>query len=155
MLWSRLTDLDLTSEIHTDPRAVDDPLLHLLVNVPAASPRLTDRLWLRIVDLPATLTARRYCGPVDVVLEVTDALCPANAGRWRLTADPDQARCERTDGEADLALDVRELGAAYLGGTGLTALVEAGLARELRPGTLGPASVAFGWPIAPHSGWTF
>jgi predicted acetyltransferase len=154
-LWSRLTDLDLTSRIHTDPRALDDPLLHQLVNVPAAAPRLTDRLWVRLVDLPAALAARRYQAPVDVVLEVTDALLPANAGRWRLTAGPDQARCERTDAEPDLALDVRELGAAYLGGTGLAGLASAGLLHELRPGTLTPAAVAFGWPVPPHSGWTF
>ena len=35
---------------------------------------------------PRALTRRAYAGPVDVVLEVTDELLPANAGRWRLRA---------------------------------------------------------------------
>ncbi len=47
---------------------------------------MSDNLWVRIIDLPAALTRRAYAGPVDVVLEVTDELLPANAGRWRLRA---------------------------------------------------------------------
>ena len=50
---------------------------------------------------------------------------------------------------ADRALDVRELGAAYLGGTRLGLLGAAGLVRELRPGTLIPLSAAMTWNPAP------
>ena len=96
-----------------------------------------DALWVRIIDLPAALSRRAYSCPVDVVLEVTDELLPGNAGRWRLRADgPDGgARCERTAEPADIALDVRELGAAYLGGTRLGTLAAAGLVTQSRPGT--------------------
>jgi len=80
---------------------------------------------------------------VDVVFEVTDAFCPWNAGRWRLTGGPDDARCIRTDDPADLALSSTELGATYLSGTTLATLGAAGLVTELRPGTLRPTSVAF------------
>jgi predicted acetyltransferase len=84
------------------------------------------------------------------VLEVSDALLPGNAGRWRLHATgPDGARCERTGRPADLSLDVRELGAAYLGGTRLGALAEAGLVRELRPGAVVALSAAMTWDPAP------
>ena len=56
----------------------------------------------------------------------------------------------RTVGPApDVALDVRELGAAYLGGTRLGALAAAGLVAELRPGALGPLSTAMTWDPAP------
>jgi predicted acetyltransferase len=57
--------------------------------------------------------------------------------------------CARTDDPADIALDVRELGAAYLGGTRLGALAAAGLVTELRPGTLGRLSAAMTWEPAP------
>ncbi len=91
-----------------------------------------------------------------MVLEVTDARLPHNAGRWRVTAEAfGGARVERTDAQADLALDVRELGSAYLGGTTLTELAGAGLVTELRAGALREASVAFGWPVAPGSSWIF
>ncbi len=83
------------------------------------------------------------------MLEVTDPLLPANTGRWRLTGGPDQARCVPTDAPADLACGITELGAAYLGGTPLTALAAAGRVRELRAGALVPASAGFGWPVPP------
>jgi predicted acetyltransferase len=60
-----------------------------------------------------------------------------------------QVTCERTSDPADVALDVRELGAAYLGGTRLGTLAAAGLVTELRPGTLGTLSAAFTWDPAP------
>jgi predicted acetyltransferase len=84
-----------------------------------------------------------------VVLEVTDPLLTDNAGRWRLSAGPAGARCERTSDPANLALHVRELATAYLGGPTLNALAAAGLVRELTPGAIVRASAAFGWHRAP------
>jgi predicted acetyltransferase len=154
-LWGRLLDLDLQAKVEIGRRPPDDALLHLLVDTRAAAPVLLDGLWLRLVDLPAALAARRYSADVDVVLEVTDELLPGNAGRWRVTGGPGKASCERTDDEADLALDVRELGAAYLGGSTLTALAAAGLVAERTPGALDEAARAFAWPVAPFCGWGF
>jgi predicted acetyltransferase len=154
-LWGRLTDLDLTSRVETPSLSVDDPLLHLLVDVRAARPRLHDGLWLRVVDLPATLAARRYATDLDVVLEVTDDLCSGNAGRWRLQGGPDGASCTRTDRRPDLGLDVRELGSAYLAGSTLSGLAAAGLITVHDPAALHRAAVAFSWPVAPYCPWTF
>ena len=154
-LWGVLLDLDLTVRVEASHRAVDDALLHLVTDVRAAAPRLEDGLWVRIVDLPAALAARRYLTPVDAVLEVTDALLPANAGRWRLRGGPAGASCEPSTDAPDLALDVRELGAAYLGGETLLAAASAGLVREERPGALSTASAAFGWPVPPYCPWVF
>ena len=155
-LWSRLLDLDLTTEVTSGQLAPDDPLLHLLVDLRAARPTIKDNIWARIIDVPAALSARQYQARVDTVLDVTDELVPANVGRWHLRADAfSPAQVERTDAPADLALDVRELGAAYLGGTGLAALAAASLVTEVTPGTLQPCAVAFGWPIAPGSSWIF
>ncbi len=155
-LWSRLLDLDLTVEVTTGFLAADDPLLSLLVDVRAAKAAWCDNVWLRLIDLPTALAGRQYQADVDVVLEVSDTVLPANAGRWRLSAGAfGAASVERTDAPADLALDVRELGAAYLGGTSLLALAGAGLVTELHPGTLRGAAVAFGWPVAPGASWVF
>jgi len=155
-LWSRLLDLDLTAEITTGMLATDDPLLGMLVDIRAARAAWKDNVWLRIIDLPAALAGRQYQAAVDVVLEVTDTLLPANAGRWRVTAGAfAAASVERTDAPAEIAVDVRELGAAYLGGTSLLELAAAGLVTEMRPGALRDASVAFGWPVAPAASWIF
>jgi sterol carrier protein len=50
---------------------------------------------------------------------------------------------------SELALSVRELGAAYLGGTALRTLALAGRVRELREGALGATSTAFATDVAP------
>ena len=155
-LWGRLVDLDLTSTVETDDRPLDDPLIHLLDDYRAARPRLVDGIWVRLVDLPAALAARRYAAHVDVVLGVTDPLLPGNAGTWRLRGRSDgPGECTRTQAEPDLVLDVRELGAAYLGSVTFAALAGSGLVREVRPGALQRASAAFQWPVAAYCGWGF
>ena len=150
-LWHNLLDRDLVTSVTAELRSADDPVLYQLLDQRRARMRVADGLWVRIVDLPAALTRRAYLCPVDVVLEVTDSLLTGNAGRWRLRAAGQglDASCERTDDPADVALDIRELGAAYLGGTRLGSLAAAGLARELRPGTLGRLSTAMTWDPAP------
>jgi len=156
LIWSRLLDLDLTTTVVTGMLALDDPLLSLLVDIRAANPTWSDQLWLRLLDVPTALAGRRYQAPLDVVIELTDAELPTNAGRWQLQAAPfAPARVQRTDREPELRLDVRELGAAYLGGTSLGELAGAGLVEDLTGTKLLATSAAFGWPIAPVASWVF
>jgi predicted acetyltransferase len=148
-VYRYLFDLDLMGSAHLWNVPVDDPLLHWLQNPRRAKPALHDGLYARLVDLDRALGARRYAAEVDLVLDVTDDLCPWNAGRWRLRGGPDAARCERSGDEPDLQLGVTELGAAYLGGTPLAELALAGRVVERRPGALAAASTAFGQTPAP------
>ncbi|MEU3251634.1 GNAT family N-acetyltransferase [Streptomyces sp. NPDC006997] len=148
-LWRFLFDLDLTTTLVVRSRPVDDAWQHQVTDVRRCQPRLKDSLHVRLVDIGVALEARTYQTPVDVVFEVEDAFCPWNTGRWRLSGDPKGATCARTTDPADLALTVRELGAAYLGGVGLASLAAAGRVRELRQGALAEAAVAFGSAVAP------
>ena len=148
-LWRYLLDIDLTRRVQYDFGTLDEPLLHLVSDPRRLGARRTDGISLRILDLPAALTERRYPVPVDAVLEVTDEVLPGNAGRWHLLADGDVRSCERTDRPADVSLSIAELGAAYLGGTTLASFAVAGRATELRPGTLAPLSAGFGADRAP------
>ncbi|MEU1015586.1 GNAT family N-acetyltransferase [Streptomyces sp. NPDC005898] len=148
-LWRFVFTIDLTTSVLAYSRPVDDPLLQLASDIRRCDLAVRDSLHVRLVEVGAALAARTYRTPLDVVLEVEDAFCPWNAGRWRLTGDAKGASCERTRDPADLALSVRELAAAYLGGTSLTSLAGTGRVRELRPGALAEASVAFGSDVAP------
>jgi predicted acetyltransferase len=150
-LWRFLLKVDLTRSTHCWTCAPDEPLLAAISDPRRLDARLADALWLRITDLPAALSARRYAADVDVVIEVSDDWVPENAGRWRLTGSPTGATCTSTVDGPDLACDVRALGAAYLGGTSLHSLAATGQVRELTPGALARASVAFGWLRAPTS----
>ncbi|MFF9620266.1 GNAT family N-acetyltransferase [Streptomyces griseosporeus] len=148
-LWQFLFGIDLTTTAQVHGRPVDEAWQYQVSDIRRCQVRLRDALYVRLVDVGAALAARTYQAPVDVVLEVEDAFCPWNEGRWRLTGDAKGASCERTEDAADLALSARELGAAYLGGVSLTALAAAGRVRELRRGALAEASVAFGSAVAP------
>jgi predicted acetyltransferase len=150
-LWNFLLTTDLARTVEFSFATVDEPLQYLVDEPRRLGPTLADGLWIRIVDLPRALAARTYAAPVDVVLDVTDPILPANTGRWRLTVSADgAARCASTTDPADLSCTVLEIGAAYLGGTTLASLAAAGTVRELRPGALCRASTAFGADRAPN-----
>jgi predicted acetyltransferase len=144
LLWAFLLDQDLTRTVTWTLAPPDEPLWLMLTDPDAVRVRLESALWARIVDVPAALTARGYASDPDVVLELTDAFCPWNAGRWRLAG----GACEPTDAPADLALDAAALGAAYLGATALSELAGAGRVAELRQGALARASAAFRGDVA-------
>jgi predicted acetyltransferase len=160
LLWEDLLNRDLVTKVTASLRPVDDPLVHMLADPRRARRRVGDGLWVRLADVPKALGLRRYSCPVDVVIEVTDAVLAENAGRWRLTAGgsggsggeggPGVAgECAASRAEADLTLDVAALGAAYLGGTRLGELAGAGLVVEHRAGALASLSAALSWDPAP------
>ena len=74
---------------------------------------VNDGVWVRLVDVGAALSARSYAGDGEIVLEVTDAFLPENAGRWRVTSAAPSGHAD-----PDLRLDVTGLGSVYLGGFG-------------------------------------
>nr|WBO78006.1 GNAT family N-acetyltransferase [Streptomyces sp. SBE_14.2] len=148
-LYRFLFDIDLTSTLRMYGRPMDEGWQYRVSDIRRCLPRFRDGLYVRLVDVGAALRARTYQAPVDVVFEVEDAFCPWNSGRWRLSGDAKGASCERTRDAADLALSVRELGSAYLGGVSLASLAGAGRVREVRAGALAEASLGFGAVVAP------
>ncbi|MDJ1138248.1 GNAT family N-acetyltransferase [Streptomyces iconiensis] len=156
-LWQFLWGIDLTTVLRVSARPLDDPWQYLVSDVRRCGASWRDGLFLRPVEVGAALAARSYARPVDVVIEVEDDFCPWNTGRWRLSGDDKGAVCAPTREPADLSLSVRELGAAYLGGTSLAALERAGLVREARPGSgaLREAATAFLSDVEPWLPHTF
>jgi predicted acetyltransferase len=151
VLWAFLLDQDLTSTITWAMAPADEPLWLMVTDLDSVRRRLSDGLWVRLVDVASALSARSYATDPDVVLELADAFCPWNAGRYRLAG----GSCERSEAEPDLALDATALAAAYLGGTTLHELAAAGRVRELRAGALDRASAALRGAVAPWCAETF
>lgn len=139
-LWRVLLDMDWKATLKAYLLPIDHPLVHQLSYPRRMQLRVGDGLWVRLVEVGAALSARAYGGEGPVVLEVEDAFLPENAGRWRIAG----GTAERTDEDADLALDVGELGSAYLGGFTFGELVRAGLVRELKEGGSARADAVFG-----------
>jgi predicted acetyltransferase len=154
-LWSRLLNFDLTASVTIRLVLPDDPILSLLVDLRATQPRVSDNLWVRLVDVPAALSARRYATPLDLTISVSDDGLSDNAGTWRIQAEafsPNVTVTRATD--AQVSLDVRELGSLYLGGGSASGMAQAGLLTGSAEHVQQLAS-ALAWPLQPGSSWIF
>lgn len=125
-LWGFAVNHDLVDRIEADLRPVDDPVVRLVANPHAVDVAVRDHGWLRILDAPAALRARRYAASLDTVIRVEDGYGFAD-GTWRLSIDAaGAAEVEATDAAPDVVLDVATLSSAYAGGVPLTQLAAAG-----------------------------
>ena len=150
-----LTTIDWVAEVEVWLRPVDEPAPLALVDGRTA--HLADRsdhVWVRLVDVPAALSARTYASEGSLVLEIADPL-GYGAGRFRLDAGPGGATCEPSTADPDLTVPIGALGAAYLGGTGWARLAAAGWLDEHRAGAVERASALFTTPRAPWCAMTF
>jgi predicted acetyltransferase len=154
-LWRACFDHDLMGKVESWPRPLDEPLLHMLANPRALGLRVTDGMWLRLVDVPGALAARRYSGSGRVVFEVHDTFCSWNEGRFQLEAGRDGASCTASPAEPDLVVEASDLGAAYLGGVRFEHLHRAGRVVEVTPGALGRADAMFTWEPLPFCSAVF
>jgi len=157
-LWRFLVELDLVDEVEVPNLPLDDPVRWRL-----ADPRrlrtvaLGDHLWVRLVDVEAALSARRYRQVGRLGLEISASDEDPAAGRYLLEAGPDGATCRRArkGDRVDLALELADLGAAYLGGVAFSTLSQAGRAEERAPGGLDRADALFASRPLPWCGTEF
>ncbi|MGW0184515.1 GNAT family N-acetyltransferase [Streptomyces sp. NPDC003362] len=134
-LWRFLCSVDWITTVKTGYRAPDD-LLPLFLPDPRAAGITTqaDWMWVRILDVVRALEARTYAGTGRLVLEVVDAGGFAG-GRYLLETDGDGSGvCTATSRDADLTLDVSDLGSLWLGDESAVRLAAAGRVAETRAG---------------------
>lgn len=134
-LWQFLGSLDLIDRV-TWQAAPDDGLLEAMV-VDRRRVRTTftqDRLWLRVLDLPAALSARLWPQDGTLILKVTDSMGWAE-GIWRVDVVGGEAAVAPAAGaDPDLSMDVAELGSVWLGGISPEVLRQAALVTEHHSG---------------------
>ena len=151
-LWSYVLGIDLVVRVRTEERPVDEPLRFLLADPRALrTVEMLDGNWVRLLDVAAALSSRRYRGAAELVIDLVDEWCPWNSGRLELCVDADgRAQVTSSTKEPSLRLGVAELAACYLGGTSVSSLVVAGSVLESRPGAALVADALFAsWP-APY-----
>ncbi len=145
-LWAWVSGIDLIATLRGRRGPLPHPLQLLLTEPRRLGVTATDGSWIRIIDLPGALAARRYAASGDLVLDVTDAFCPANAGRWRLAGAAPGAHATvdpAGDAPADVALDISDVAAVYLGAYRFEDLRRAGRVSECRPGAVADADGLF------------
>jgi len=114
------------SEIKLYSRRIGEPIFELLADPRRVKRSMRDGLWVRLIDVPAALAARKYRVEDRLVIEVQDDFCPWNEGRFVLEGGPDGAECSPTETEPDLRIGVADLASSYLGDGQLTAQAWAG-----------------------------
>jgi predicted acetyltransferase len=142
-----LCDLDLVTRVKMGNIPVDHPLFLLMEEPRRLHATVIDALWVRIVDVPRALAARRYPVADSLVFELEDAFCPWNTGRYRL--DSGEARAQKTTEPADLVFSASALGSAYLGGISFARMAEVGDVVEKSPGAVERADRIFHTTRAP------
>jgi predicted acetyltransferase len=142
-IWRYLFDIDWMSSIKAGLLPVDHPLFFLLAEPRRMGFRVTDALWVRLVDVGAALAARSYREGPSLVIEVADGFCAWNEGRYGIPGG------ERTDADPDLRVDVTTLGSVYLGGFTFAELARALRVEEVSPGGIARADTLFDTDRAP------
>lgn len=150
-LWRFVLELDLVGEVHADLAGTDEPVLWMIADRRAATVTVRDHQYVRILDVAAVLSARRYDAAGGVLLDVHDPLGLAG-GRFLLEAGADGRGTVTRPGEdvpagvPHVALGIAELSAACLGGVSLLTLARAGRVQ----GADAAASRLLSWHIAPR-----
>lgn len=114
-LWQYVFGVDLIARIEARERSVEEPLYWMVTDPRRIERRVHDALWVRIVDVPSALAARRYAATGRLVIEVRDELLDGVGGRFLLEGGPDGAMCKPVSREPEVRMGIRELGALYMG----------------------------------------
>ena len=153
-VWRVLLGLDLMDTITVDTHPAD-PLPYLLTDarrVQATSSE--DALWLRIIDIPATLEARRYQADLSAVLEISDDAL-GGGGTFTLTIHNGKARVAPTKDTPDLHTDLSVLGSIYMGAHRASAFTTANRLRCNDNDLLRQLDVAFATEVSAELGYGF
>lgn len=149
-LWEALSDVDLVETVEGYARR-DLVLIDSLEDRWALETTGEhDGLWVRLLDVPAALSARRYSRAGELVVEVTDDRRPDVGGCFAVAVGDDgSAEVSRTTAAPDVGLGIVELGSVWMGGTSVQRLAAAGRVKEHTPGALRWGDQAFAWSPAP------
>lgn len=129
-LWRFFLEMDLIGRLRASELAVDEPLWWMIANQRAATITVTDHHYVRILDVPAALTGRRFDVADTIALRVSDPVGIAG-GTFVLSTNAEGTAS--VDVVADppagiplVSLAVTELSSLLLGGVSATTLARAG-----------------------------
>jgi predicted acetyltransferase len=145
-IWRFLLGIDWMHEIQARLLSLDHPLRHFVARPRDLALTVNDGLWLRIVDVQASLAARSYAIDGRVTLEVVaDPYFRENVGVWTI----ENGRVRRSSRRPDVRLDIEALGSVYLGGFSFDELARGERLEEAARGGLARADAMFRTPRAP------
>ncbi|MFW0795814.1 GNAT family N-acetyltransferase [Gordonia sp. CPCC 205515] len=153
-LWRVLVGLDLLPTV-TAAIPFDDPLRYKLTDHRAVSVTgISDKMWLRILDVPRALGARHYASDLDAVIEVTDDF-RGRGGVFDVSIRNGGAIVAPSTAAPTVRMDISVLGSIYLGGVPARTFAAAQRLWTDTPETLTALDAAFTTEAAPFAGTFF
>jgi predicted acetyltransferase len=140
-LWKFALSVDLFPTVTWWNAPADCPLPWLVDDMRRIKSRRSDGLWLRIGDIPAALTARRYTSDGSLRISV-------GVATYELAVAGGTAQCTPTSKPADVTLAPTTLSSLYLGMTSASQLARADLVRG-DAAAIVTADRLFASPVAP------
>lgn len=124
-LWHYLAHIDLFPNVHWWNAPADNPLYVEVDNLRWITTRHRDTLYLRVLDVPAALSARTYESDGAISIGVADDFM-GRGGTFRLEVTDGVGTCTAAGGEPDVRMSVADLGALLLGRPGASTRWRAG-----------------------------
>jgi predicted acetyltransferase len=138
-IWRFLLGVDWMDDISARLLPTDHPIWHLVARPRLLEMRVQDGLWVRPVDVGATLNGRTYRDGRATLEIVSDPLFEDNVGCWTIA----DGRARRSSRRPDVRVDVQALGSVYLGGFTFAELARGGRIEEVARGGIARADAVF------------
>jgi len=150
-IWQSLCVHDLVGKVVWGLVPEDDPALNLLLEPKCLNRKVSDSLWLRVVDLPKMFSGSGYDTDGECVIEmVDDDLCDWNNGRYLLTVSGETADVQPSSREADLTLGPQGMATLLSGHSSVTRLHSVGWAEVRDIEHIGRLDALFATRFRPH-----
>ena len=145
-LWGFLVNQDLIRELRAWNVPAETALHQVFANF-RQSQTLNDGMWLRILDVEAALSSRRYSADGSLVLGVFDPVAE-EMSRYKLEVSGGVGSCRKVSDAPDLVCDLEDLSAGFLGRSRFRRLGEVGRV-EGEPAARSLADAMFDWDPQP------
>jgi predicted acetyltransferase len=113
--WNYLCAHDLVNQVEWIAVPEDDPAPGLLLEPRNLNRKISDGIWMRVIDAEATLSSRLYDTEGDLVIQIKeDALCPWNIGYYQIQSDGIELEVRKLSQPASADLETSINGLASL-----------------------------------------
>lgn len=149
-LWDYIRRHDLVGRVEM-PGPEDDPMPSLLLEPRMLNTRVSDAIWMRVVDVERALPRRPYGTRGEITISVEgDGMCPWNNGSFLLETDGQTSHVRRVDREPGITVSPNVLASLLAGHRSATYFSRAGLLQARDEHALRAADGLFRTGYAPH-----
>lgn len=150
-LWNYIRRHDLVGRVNFRGAPEDDVIPDLLLEPRMLNKKVSDGIWMRVVDVEKALSQRPYGARGELTFAIAgDTECPWNNGTYLLETDGPSTHVSRSSREPELTIPPATLASLISGYRSATHFVRAGRLDEHREGAALRANALFRPEYAPY-----